>query len=573
MEAEKWKGMVMRFLKRLHIRLYEILAVALIACIVISRFILAANNWPLSDSDEGTFGIEAMHIAFHGEHPVYMYGQTYLGVIESYLGALYFHLFGVSLFTLRLGMITIFTLFLIALYLLVRILYTKAFAIIALCFVGLGNDTMLLRQLKATGGGVETLLLGTVAILLTSWLALSGGQQRQQKRWRRYLAYLTWGLAVGLGLWSHILVAPFVLASGLILLVFCWREWRTWAIPCILIGFLIGGFPLIYYNLTVPLSQNSLAVAFSIQGGNDPWAGVVVGHPRFLQHIVGTFLYALPLATGSTSVCNLQALPIYGRQISPHTFFCSLNQGGWSLLYMALLLVAMAMAIVSLWQLHKERQSSRETWPEERRQAAVIHLAHLMLLFSGLLTILFYLASNLTAVKPWSVRYLIGLSIVLPALIWPLWHGLHHRFALPSWQPISLIARYALLLLFGVVLLAGTIMTFQEIPAVQAAHQNDMQLIHDLEQRGIDRFYSEYWTCYRLVFLSRERLICSVVTTSFKLAPLNRIPSYESIVAGDPKAAYVFPPDPFVKAADHDPAITEHYHRIMLDGYVIYMPD
>jgi len=563
----------MRYLKRLRIQLYEIAAIALIACTVISRLVLAVNNWPASDSDEGTFGIEAMHIAFRGAHPIFMYGQNYLGVIEAYLGAFYFHFFGVSLLTLRLGMITIFTLFLVALYFLVRLLYTRAFAVVALLFVSLGNDTIIQRQLKAVGGGVETLLFGTVVLLLASWLAFTAGQQRQHKRWRRRLAYVAWGLAVGLGLWSHMLVAPFVLSGGLILLVFCWREWRTWAIPCILSGLIVGGFPLIYYNLTVPLGQNSLVVALSIEGGSDPWAGVVVGHLGFLQHMVGTFLYALPLATGSTAICNLKALPIYGRQISSNTWLCSLNQGGWSLLYLSLLLMSMAMAIMPLRQLFKDRLLQRETWSEEQRQAAVIHFARLMLLFSGLLTILFYLASNLTAVKPWSVRYLIALSIVLPALIWPLWHGVRNRSTIPYWRPFSLIVRYAILLLFGVILLGGTVLTFQEIPAAQAAHQNDMLFIHDLEQRGIDRFYSEYWTCYRLVFLSQEKLLCSVVTTSFKLAPLNRIPSYEPVVASDPRAAYVFPPDPFAQAADHNPMIAKHYHHFMLDGYVVYVPD
>ena len=563
----------MRYLKRLRLQRYEIAALALLACTAISRLVLAANNWPASDSDEGTIGIEAMHIAFRGAHPIYMYGQNYIGVIESYLGAFYFHLFGVSLFTLRLGMITIFTLFLVAFYIFARLLYTKAFALVALLFVSLGNDTIIQRQLKAVGGGVETLLFGTAVLLLASWLAFSAGQQRHHKRWRRRLAYVAWGLAVGLGLWSHMLVAPFVLAGGLILLLFCWREWRTWAIPYILGGLIVGGFPLIYYNLTAPWSQNSLAVALSIQGGSDPGAGVVVGHLGFLQHIVGTFDYGLPLATGSTSICNLNVLPFYGGQIGPNTWLCSLNQGGWSLLYLSLLFISMAMAIVPLRQLFKDRWLQREMWSEEQRQAAVIHFARLMLLFSGLITILFYLVSNLTAAKPWSVRYLIGLSIILPALIWPLWHGVRNRSRVLYWRPLSLIVRYALLLLFGVILLGGTVMTFQEIPAAQATHQNDMLFIRNLEQRGIDRFYSEYWTCYRLVFLSREQLVCSVVTTSFKLAQLNRIPSYESIVASDPKAAYVFPPDSFAQAADRNPTIAKHYHRFMLDGYVVYVPD
>lgn len=564
----RWK-----FWKRWHIGPYEIAAFAIIICTVASRIVLIASNWPRSDSDEGTMGIEAMHIAFRGAHPVYFYGQNYMGVLEAYLGAFFMHLFGVSLFSLRLGMVFMLALFLIAFYFLARLLYTKGLAIVALILVGLGNDTLLERELKAVGGGVETLLFGTLALLLAAWLAFTAGQeQRQQKRWQRRLAYFGWGAAVGLGLWSHFLVAPFLLAGGLILLVFCWQEWRSWAIPCLLFGLIIGGIPLIYYNLTVPLSQNSLAVALSIVGGKDPGAGVVIGHVPFIKHIVGTFGYGLPLSTLFPSVCNLNVLPFYGKVV-PTTLSCSVEQGGWSLIYLSLLLIGMAMAIVSLQQLIKNYSTRRETWTEEQRQAAAIHFGRLMLLFAGLLTILLYLASNLTAAKPWSVRYLIGLSIILPGIIWPLWHGLRSHSDVTWGRFISMVFRYSLLALFGVVLLVGTVITFSEIPSAEAAHTNDQNLIQALEQRGIDRFYSEYWTCYRLVFLSREQLICSVVQTNFELASVNRIPSYEPIVASDPKAAYVFPPDAFVKAADHDPTISKYYHRFTLYGYVVYVPN
>src|SRR2546430_9517042 len=41
--------------------------------------------------------------------------------------------------------------------------------------------------------------------------------------------FRSWGLSAGLGLWSHLLVSPFILMGGLILVMFCWRERRTWA--------------------------------------------------------------------------------------------------------------------------------------------------------------------------------------------------------------------------------------------------------------------------------------------------------------------------------------------------------
>jgi hypothetical protein len=50
-------------------------------------------------------GIAGMHIAFQRQHPIYHYGQDYLGVLEAYIAAPFFRLFGVSDITLRLGML------------------------------------------------------------------------------------------------------------------------------------------------------------------------------------------------------------------------------------------------------------------------------------------------------------------------------------------------------------------------------------------------------------------------------------------------------------------------------------
>ena len=77
-------------------------------------------------------GLEALHIAYKGEHPIYLYGQNYMGVAEAYLGAMMFRLFGVSIFSLRLGMQLLFGLFFIAIYLLGTLLYGSKVALISL---------------------------------------------------------------------------------------------------------------------------------------------------------------------------------------------------------------------------------------------------------------------------------------------------------------------------------------------------------------------------------------------------------------------------------------------------------
>src|SRR5579884_1143355 len=47
---------------------YQLIAITIIALAVILRIVLTALNMPESNSDEGTMGLEAMHIAFQNQH-------------------------------------------------------------------------------------------------------------------------------------------------------------------------------------------------------------------------------------------------------------------------------------------------------------------------------------------------------------------------------------------------------------------------------------------------------------------------------------------------------------------------
>src|SRR5260370_14320206 len=96
------------------------------------RFLLISQGWPQTDSDESTMGLMALHIAYRGEHPTFFYGQNYMGSLEAYLGAVFFHLFGTSIFSLRMGLILLFTLFLISMYLLTSLLYSRGLALVSL---------------------------------------------------------------------------------------------------------------------------------------------------------------------------------------------------------------------------------------------------------------------------------------------------------------------------------------------------------------------------------------------------------------------------------------------------------
>jgi hypothetical protein len=80
--------------------------------------------------------------------------------------------------------------------------------------LSLGSNAMLLRELYATGGSTQTLLFGSLAFLFTAWLALSRGQDLSPgRRWLRFACYGGWGLVVGLGLWSDMIVVPYVVMN------------------------------------------------------------------------------------------------------------------------------------------------------------------------------------------------------------------------------------------------------------------------------------------------------------------------------------------------------------------------
>src|SRR6478672_6286163 len=91
---------------------YGLAATAIITLSVLFRTVLVVFHFPEVNSDEGKMGLAGMHIAFQGQHPMYHYGQNYLGVLEAYIAAPFFRLFGISDITLRIGMLLLFALFL-----------------------------------------------------------------------------------------------------------------------------------------------------------------------------------------------------------------------------------------------------------------------------------------------------------------------------------------------------------------------------------------------------------------------------------------------------------------------------
>ncbi len=551
-------------------------------------------------------GLMARDIAYRRQLPIFFYGQHYMGALEAYIAAAIFRLSGSSLFSLRLGLVLLFALFLLSTYLLTSLLYSKAWALIVVVLLGLGSSFVLARELSAIGGYPETLLFGSLAFLLASKLALTYEPGQVLGRWR-YAGYAGWGLVVGLGLWSDLLIAPFVLCSGLLLLVCCWRELaRIAAGLCALLGLVVGAFPLLYYNLTAAPGEDSLSVLWQIQHSGD---GYLVAH--FVQQVFGTLQISIPMMTGSP-FCSVPERLEPGVMSS---LSCTLVRVGWGAGYVLLFTLALVLAVrvvlrsprlrlmrVSCWRwwarvgflrggqrqpqeivATRASEAGRGRQPqgivatrEKDWQSFVIDSARLLLLVSALITLLLYAMGTSPVEWPGSrSRYLIGLLIATPAILWPLWYGITKMSSQRT--GISRLSKgvcTGVLLLVMALLLLGTVNTFGEVPAVQSMNQRQQALIHHLVEIRATHIYSDYWTCDRLAFVSNERVICGVVEQDLQHSKnFNRDAAYYPIVSADPQACYVFSIyTPISPLAVQTKLASNKYKRSIFEQYSIYQP-
>jgi hypothetical protein len=591
-------------IRQMKIGTYGILALIIIALATLLRVFLIALGWPHSNSDEGTMGLMAMHILNNGEHPIFFYGQNYMGTLEAYLGSAFFYLFGISVFSLRLGSVLFFVLFLINMYLLTSLLYSKKLALFTLIILSLGSSIMLDTELVALGGYPELLFFGSLSLLLASWLAISHDRYSSQcKKLWRFIAYTCWGLVGGLGFWSDFLMLVFILLSGLFLLLFCWKELLNGAILFIILGLVIGALPLIVYNLNAPSNLNTFAVLQYLHNNGSLQLDQMVVHDHipFGPQLRGTLFTTLPATIGGSPFC-FDAYTHFrlAGYLGTESTSCSIahsNMGqvlsafAWSLGYIILWSIATFLTLRSLWKLRQRNLG--QSWTASDKQALVHDSSHLLLLCTAALTLYLYISSPISAAFPINSRYLIGLLISTPALIWPLWGLTNGNSASPqsTYSPkndlsvsnrfpfaittrtVKIGLRRGMLVLIGILLLAGTIKALFEIPTVQAYNQQQDALIHDLTRMKITHFYTDYWTCDNIIFLSKEHIICSSVDNSLR-PHYNRYLPYVDVVKADPSASYVFPlgasqlPSLVTKVAHS----TRHYQRFVLDGYVIYQP-
>ncbi|HLJ66529.1 MAG TPA: glycosyltransferase family 39 protein [Chloroflexota bacterium] len=540
----------------------EIGAILVIGVAAAIRVALIVQGWPPLNSDEATNGLMALHIVSRGELPIFVYGQAYVGAIEAYLAATLFWLFGPSDVALRAGAVTLYALFLGALYLLARLLYDRTVALVSIAVLSLGSPEMLSRQLEASGGYMEMLVCATIAFVLACWLVLSSPSARSRAR---LAAYLGVGLAWGLGIWSHPIVLALLPPSAILLLVARRDELRTRA-PLFLLAGLVGGLlPVILNDLSTFPHHTTIGTLFGLYGAGGTGATTVrAGLDRRLG---GGLLVGFPLFTGGWQICNLaapQPWPLPSHP-GPHTVLCTEVHGAWTGGFVATWAIAVAGTLAALRRRPLAGRANGARRTEQARAAC-----RLAVLSAAGLTILLYVLSAGPAIAPRpSARYLVDLWIAVPCLV----AVLLSPCSLTRRMPLLRSAKIALVGGLLVVMALDTVDAFGQIPYMQWQTWEQHALISHLERLGATRIYTDYWTCYRTIYQSRERILCAVLDEHLRPGE-DRYPAYRTAVQRDPNASYVFPlHTPYALAISRYLAhARRRYRRYELNYYVVYVP-
>jgi hypothetical protein len=98
-------------------------------------------------------------------------------------------------------------------------------------------------------------------------------------------------------------------------------------------------------------------------------------------------------------------------------------------------------------------------------------------------------------------------------------------------------------------------------------------LVAALERQGVSHMYGDYWTCNLVVFATRERIVCAVLSDSLRPG-LDRYRPYRAEVTAADRPAFVMPVDHILagRVAAWLDSTGVPYDTITVGGYRIYQP-
>ena len=516
-------------------RLFQIICLLLLAALW-KAWLLSRNVFPFN-SDEAIIALMSRHI-LQGEHPIFFYGQAYMGSLDAYLAAFSFMIFGQKVLAIRivqafLYLLTLFSTFLIA----KRGFDSTKTGILTLCLLVIPVVNTTLYTTVSLGGYGEALLIGNLILLvgikIINQIKANGEVKRKHKGpefiWPFILAFLT-----GLGAWVNgitLLYAVPVFIKGFLVFIQSDPETKKSGFritfPALFSGFLAGIFPILIFTF-----QAGWAALLGEFFGS----AVAIENTGFLMrswsHLLSLLFLGLPVLWGFRPPWEMRWLVL---PLIPLILFF------WS------------WVIMTLVKNFKEKSPAGD----------------LLQILGGILAlnVLGFLFTSF-GLDP-SGRYFLPMVVPL---------GLAGGYALEKLRvnrflkflPLTLVILFNLL---GTINCAGINppgITTQFYYVTILDHDYDSELIDFLFEEEEYYGYSNYWVSYPIAFLSEEKLIY-VPRLPYHLdfrytSRDSRIEDYEIAVAAAEKVAYITTNNPaldtYLMEQFSNAQISWEYHEI-----------
>jgi hypothetical protein len=492
------------------------------------------------DADEAVEGLMARHV-LHGEFPAFFWGQAFKGVPEVYAAAGAFAFFGPSVTVLKSVTLAFFAAYVALNFVLLDEIAGRWLAVAASLLLILAPPALVFWSLDASAEYVLVMLLGTVLLLLCLRTKAKTGAI---------------GFVIGLALWIH-QISAFYLIPAAIIFLFAVNgpsgsfidRFKKGVQPVLALA--LAGITAVYLTLA--------AIAF-VTGGFSIHLGAATLGVRAPQKLLRIAAAIGALAT----IIHLQHVAPRGavRQfVIRHWPFAAGGLIGYSPVILYSILVEPTHAPVRNANLRQLFNASRDILGNVVPIVAGLKMATTerlavpwIAVVPGALALMAYIWSNR--------RRLVGFARLRPATsaiaddFFPLFFvcvpllfllsGAYvdtqsYRYLIPWYAGLSVAWAAGSLRLTGghkslASLLVGVILAihvWQQVAWYRklAPDAQSTATIDCLRREGIRGGYADYWTSYKLTFLSNEEII---------IAPTNgvdRYPSYTAFVRSLPSEA------------------------------------
>jgi hypothetical protein len=538
------------------------LLVIMVAAAVRGGFM--AHGYLLPNSDQAMVGLMARHI-LAGERPLFYWGQSYNGTLESYLTALVYKLGGVDYMALHVAPIAFSLLFVAAIMALAHRLYGTCLALLSGVWLAAGPAELIGYSIDPGYNYLEAMACGTLALVFLLGLT--------QNTWWRLPAAT---FVVGVGIWAQPLVAVYLPSLLIVTIDAVWRARQRVPVSVVIASLIAGGialWPTLAYNL-----QTQWATLHFLLGR--PYST----HLGLLESIRRLVVWAFPILLGP--IPPSENPEVFQHYLHTHILLYSVT--------MAALALGLLLALVQLPDVL--RGWAAEPGPRRAGEIALLLLAAVL--------IVTFLLSNWSS-SSWSAtdpRYLLPLYTLTPlalrllfpsavranrrgittqagvqaAIISLILDGRQAMARLPTNRYTRRLARRGMppqrrhipsAVVLVLLLASGLAATATAAPQLPDYHP--LALL--LEQRGDQAVYGDYWLVYRLTLDSDQRLLPVVVQPNLKPG-LNRYPPYLAAGLHASHYAWVVPYAGNVDATLRTclGRLGVRYHHTVFDGMAIY---